>query len=267
MREPGMYAWSNPAVRWSIVSLCVLVLVSLLVGFVWLPSVHGDFTAQGIWASICRAAGVPTQWADTEGALKPAIRSTNVVLEHAMALQGSSDAVGRGATIAVQQCTMCHGAEGISRAGAPNLAGQYREVVIKQLFDYRSGDRRGSSVMQALAGNLSDRDIDDRAAYYASLPKARTTPVPNSESTPALVKVGDPLRNIAPCASCHGGIDRKLGTPWLEGMPRQYVADQLNNFASGARRNDSHGQMRNMARLLTREEIEQISAFYARHEW
>src|SRR6476661_7494659 len=177
MREPGMYSWSNPAVRWSIVWLCVLAVLSLLVGFVWLPSVHGDFTAQGIWASICRAAGIPNQWGNTVGTLKPAVRSTDVVLEPAMARQGSNDAVGRGATIAVQQCTMCHGAEGISRADTPNLAGQYREVVIKQLIDYRSGDR-SSSIMQALAGNLSDRDIDDLATYYASLPKARTTPIP-----------------------------------------------------------------------------------------
>ena len=64
MREQGMYSWGNPWFRWSVVSLAALTVVSLLVGFVWLPSVHGDFSAQGLWASICRAAGVPTTWSD-----------------------------------------------------------------------------------------------------------------------------------------------------------------------------------------------------------
>ena len=59
MREEGRNSWTNPWYRWSVVSLVVLALLSLLVGFVWLPSVHGDFNGQGLWASICRAAGVP----------------------------------------------------------------------------------------------------------------------------------------------------------------------------------------------------------------
>jgi len=80
---------------------------------------------------------------------------------------------------------------------------------------------------------------------------------------PALVRVGDPMRNVAPCASCHGGIDHKLGAPWLEGMPREYLGDQLRAFAQGVRTNDSHAQMRNMARSLSAQEIASISAFYA----
>jgi cytochrome c553 len=259
-----MYAWSNPWFRWSVVSVCVVAVFSLLAGFVWLPSVHEDFSAQGLWASICRAAGVPARWSDPGSALKADNRSTRVVLDPAMGRQGSKDALGRGATFAVQQCTMCHGAEGITAGDAPNLAGQYPEVLIKQLLDYRSGDRRSSTVMQALAASLSDANVEDLAAYYASLPKARTTPVADSDTTPALVRVGDPLRNIAPCASCHGGIDRKLGAPWLEGMPRQYLADQLTAFASGTRRNDSHAQMRNMARYMSAREIDDVARFYAR---
>jgi cytochrome c553 len=78
------------------------------------------------------------------------------------------------------------------------------------------------------------------------------------------VKTGDPMRNIAPCAACHGGIERKLGTPWLEGMPREYLAQQLTAFASGERHNDSHKQMRNVARGMTPGEISDVSEFYAR---
>jgi cytochrome c553 len=259
-RSRGM---ADPGVRWSIVSLAVLLVLSLLVGFVWLPSVHADFSAQGIWAAICRAAGVPTQWSSA-GTSGPPARTTRVVLEQTMARTASSDAIGRGASLALQQCTMCHGAQGVSAADTPNLAGQYPEVIVKQMADYKNGDR-SSAIMQALAANLSDQDRADIAAYYASLPKIRKTPLPYNDDVPPLVRVGDPLRNIAPCASCHGGIDRKFGTPWLEGMPKQYLLDQLKAFASGARRNDSHAQMRNMTRQMTSKEIEHVAEFYARY--
>jgi cytochrome c553 len=263
MPEERAYAWSNPWVRWSVVSLAVLTVLCFLVGFLLLPSVQRDYTAAGLWASICRAAGLPVSWADTGGAAEKAI-STSVVLTPAMAMPGSSDAVGRGATIALQHCTMCHGARGMSEANAPNLAGQYPEVVIKQLEDYKRGDRT-HSFMQTLSRNLSERDIADIAAYYNSLPKARTAPARYDESSaPALVRVGDPLRNIAPCIGCHGGTDHKLGAPWLEGMPKEYLLVQLKEFKTGARRNDSHGQMRNMARAMSDTEIEEVADFYAR---
>jgi cytochrome c553 len=262
MRDDGMYSWGNPWFRWSVVSLVVLTVFCVLVGFVWLPSVHRDFTAQGLWASICRAAGVPSTWTEGSAAPNSVPQATNVVLERSMARTGGSDAVGRGATLALN-CTMCHGAQGMSASNAPNLAGQYPEVVIKQLHDYRAGNR-DSSIMEALARNLSDRDIDDLAAYYAYLPKARTAPTTYDESLPALVRVGAPLRNIAPCISCHGGVDQKLGAPWIEGMPKDYLVAQLQAFRAGNRRNDSEAQMRNLVRSMTDAEIDDVSIFYAR---
>jgi len=265
MQGDRPYAWSNPAFRWSIVALVVLTVGSFLVGFVVLPAAHRDFTAAGLWESICRAAGVPARW-DVESAPKSGKASTDVVLVPALARTGGSDAVGRGATIALQQCSMCHGAQGTSAADAPNLAGQYPEVLHKQMQDYKRGDR-GGAFMQTIAKNLSDRDIADLASYYASLPKARTAPARYGEATaPALVRVGDPLRNVAPCIACHGGTDHKLGAPWLEGMPKAYLVAQLRDFKSGARRNDSHAQMRNMTRAMTDDEIVEVAEFYARRE-
>lgn len=261
MREHGAYSWSNPWFRWSLVSLAGLTVLCLLVGFVWLPSVHRDFTAQGLWGAICRAAGVPTSWSGSTD-LKQGSASTDVVLERRMASLGTGDAVGRGATLALN-CTMCHGAQGMSTSNSPNLAGQYPEVVIKQLLDYKSG-RRSHALMQALAQGLSQRDIEDLAAYYAYLPKARTAPTTYDESLPALVRVGDPLRNVAPCISCHGGVDQKFGAPWIEGMPQGYLVEQLHAFKAGTRHNDAHAQMRNMARPMTDKEIEEVAAFYAR---
>ena len=121
MREAGPYSWGNLWFRWSVVSLVVLTLFAMLVGFVVLPSVHGDFSAQGLWASICRAAGVPGTWAGDAPVAKRVAQATDVVLERSMAREASSDAVGRGATLALN-CTMCHGAQGISVSDAPNLS-------------------------------------------------------------------------------------------------------------------------------------------------
>lgn len=257
-----MFAWRNPWVRGSVLSLIGLTLASMAVGFIWLPSVQADFSAQGIWASICRAAGVPGDWGSTSYTSKIGVTATDVVLIRAMGRDGSDTAVGRGATLALN-CTMCHGAQGQSSSNAPNLAGQYPEVLMKQLLDYRSG-KRTSAVMQALSQNLAERDITDLAAYYADLPKARTGPTRYDEPLPQLVRVGDPLRNIAPCISCHGGIDQKLGAPWLEGLPKDYLVEQLKAFQSGTRRNDAQAQMRNMVRAITPAEIDEVATFYAR---
>jgi cytochrome c553 len=260
MREAGLYRWSNPWFRWSVLALAALTLLSMAIGFLWLPSAQGDFAARGLWDSICRAAGVPASWGGG-GPARQAPVATNVVLERSMVRVSTGEAIGRGATLALN-CTMCHGAQGMSASNAPNLAGQYPEVVIKQLMDYRSG-KRASTIMAALAQGLTDRDITDLAAYYAYLPKARTAPTTYDESLPALVRVGAPLRNIAPCVSCHGGIDQKLGAPWIEGMPKDYLVQQLRAFRSGERRNDSEAQMRSVGRAMTDAEIDEVAGFYA----
>ena len=250
------------AALWVVAAVAALTVVAIAIGFLWLPSAHADFTARGLWDMICRAAGVPASWSQADLA-RTALPTTRVVLLPQMARAGTAEAAGRGATLALAQCTMCHGARGVSAADTPNLAGQYPDVILKQLADYQRGDRR-HALMQALAANLGERDMADLAAYYASLPRERNVPVTDMSTVPPLVRVGDPMRNIAPCASCHGGIDRKLGAPWLEGMPREYLRAQLSAFARGERRNDSHAQMRNMARAMTAEEIGHVAAFYAR---
>lgn len=262
MDEHRTFSWRNPWFRWSLMSLIGLTAAAVLVGFVWLPSAQADFSAQGLWASICRAAGVPGRWGDPLANAPVGPQSTDVVLDRTMARDGADIAVGRGATLALN-CTMCHGAQGMSSSDAPNLAGQYPEVLMKQLHDYKAG-KRSSPVMHAISQTLTQQAISDLAAYYAYLPKARTAPTTYDETLPKLVRVGDPLRNIAPCISCHGGVDQKLGAPWLEGMPAAYVIAQLRAFRSGARHNDSEAQMRNMARAVSDEEIEEVAGFYAR---
>ena len=67
-------------------------------------------------------------------------------------------------------CASCHGANGISAVGMwPNLAGQKTAYLTKQLEDFRAGTR-SDLVMAGMAKGLSDSDIDNLAAFYASLP-------------------------------------------------------------------------------------------------
>jgi len=71
------------------------------------------------------------------------------------------------------------------------------------------------------------------------------------------------MRGIAPCGSCHGSPDDKTGSPWLEGQSEAYLKAQPQDFASGERRNDISEQMRNIARALTPQEIDEAAAYYA----
>ena len=50
----------------------------------------------------------------------------------------------------------------------------------------------------------------------------------------------------------------------MEGMPKEYLIAQLRDFASGSRHNNSHAQMRNMARRMSEQEIKEVADFYAR---
>ena len=66
-------------------------------------------------------------------------------------------------------CAACHGQNGISGNPLwPSLAGQHEAYLAKQIKAFRDGERSDVS-MQPFVANLSDQDIEDIAAYYASL--------------------------------------------------------------------------------------------------
>ena len=71
-------------------------------------------------------------------------------------------------------CAACHGLQGLSTLpNAPNLAGQPAIYVAEQLKNYRSGSRK-NEVMAIIAKPLTDEQIDDLAAWYASIQIAVT---------------------------------------------------------------------------------------------
>lgn len=70
-------------------------------------------------------------------------------------------------------CVACHGANGISAVPIyPNLAGQKEAYLANVLTAYKTQARQGANaaVMWGIAAGLSEQDIANLAAYYASLP-------------------------------------------------------------------------------------------------
>ena len=70
-------------------------------------------------------------------------------------------------------CAACHGKNGIAAIpGYPNLAGQNEQYLVSSLKAYKNKQRNGgqAAIMQGQAAGLSDEDIANLAAYYASLP-------------------------------------------------------------------------------------------------
>ena len=65
-------------------------------------------------------------------------------------------------------CAACHGDKGQGVAPNPALAGKPAADLVKMLKDYKSG-AKANPIMAALAGSLSDQDMEDLSAYYASL--------------------------------------------------------------------------------------------------
>ena len=68
-----------------------------------------------------------------------------------------------------QACAVCHGPVGLSQMpDAPNLAGQPEIYIAAQLTAYRSGARK-HEVMSVMAKPLTDTDIANLAAWFASI--------------------------------------------------------------------------------------------------
>ena len=77
--------------------------------------------------------------------------------------------IAAGKAKATSTCAVCHGLQGIaSLPNAPNLAGQPQIYLAEQLRNYRSG-KRTHEVMSVIAKPLTDLEIDDLSAWYASL--------------------------------------------------------------------------------------------------
>ena len=253
---------------WSTVAVMSILLVGILLGVVVIPVVQGWAVGLDAYTAICRALGIlPGSPAQPQPLDKtPATPVSQVVwTPDVLHILARADAA-KGRAKVQEVCVACHGETGVSPSPEfPHLAGQSGAAIYKQLYDYRTGSRT-HPLMTDLAKALDESTIADVAAYYAGQPQRNPNPVTLAEAPSAiiqLVELGDPRRNIPPCASCHrAGSGGPIETPVLAEQRDEYLIQQMKLYASGERRNDVYARMRLIASRLTEDEIKGLARYY-----
>ncbi len=164
-----------------------------------------------------------------------------------------------------QVCAACHGVDGNSPLPMnPSLAGQHEAYLLKQLIEYKTG-KRNNPIMMGMVANLSEDDMRNLAAYYAS-----RAPRPLGAKNKALVeqgrklyRAGDAENATAACAGCHSpnGAGIPAQYPRLASQHADYVATQLKAFRAGERANDPNKMMRATARNLSDKDIAALAEY------
>ncbi len=149
-------------------------------------------------------------------------------------------------------CAGCHGSGGKStNAQFPNLAAQQATYIVAQLKAFKSGERK-NPMMESMAANLSDADMENLAEYFSGLPAVTA----GGDAT--LAKTGQEKTKV--CLSCHGKTATGNGEiPRLAGQHPDYLIKQLSSFKNGSRTN---GSMQAIAGTLTEEDMKALAAFF-----
>ncbi len=158
-----------------------------------------------------------------------------------------------------RQCTSCHGGKGVStRPGVPNLAGLQPDYFKRSLRDYLTGERQGAEIMKNFKYSLSKRDIDNLAAYFASLKPRKT-----SLATSGSVKWG--RKTAARCVGCHGANGNSINPdiPSLAGQNGRYLKIALQHYRDGERKN---ALMKEAVAGFSDTKIANLAAYYSRQK-
>ncbi|MFM2434895.1 MAG: hypothetical protein RL063_875 [Pseudomonadota bacterium] len=144
-------------------------------------------------------------------------------------------------TLVSTVCSACHGTDGNSVITAnPKLAGQHPEYLVKQLTEFKAG-KRANAVMSGMAAMLSDEDMKNLAAYFASQKLALGQTKTNGQGSlgEKIYRGGIAANNLPACASCHGATGAGLPKqfPRLGGQHADYTLAQLRTFRTGERAN------------------------------
>jgi cytochrome c553 len=169
----------------------------------------------------------------------------------------------RGAAVATAVCVACHSIDGSRGAAAnPIIQGQHPDYLVKQLAEFKAGVRK-SPIMQPIASGLSEADMKNVAAFYAS-----KQPKPGFARNKELVSLGEKIfrggiadRNIPACSGCHGpsGAGIPAQYPRLAGQHTEYTEAQLAAFRAGGRQNSL--VMLDVAAKLNDREIKAVSDY------
>lgn len=170
-----------------------------------------------------------------------------------------------GAPGAVALCSRCHGDAATTPASAltPIIHGQPHEMIVTALRDYATG-RRQSGMMQPIAADLDERQIDELAAYYTALTPPRSSQSKaDNDSGRTLAHDGIAAERIPPCLSCHGAT-AALSYPRLAGQSAAYLANQLRLWRThDVRASPQAAIMAPIARRLSERQIDDVAAYLA----
>ena len=190
-----------------------------------------------------------------------------IVVAFALTVVGGAQAAGDAA--AGQQksapCQACHSTDGNSAVGMyPKIAGQHPNYLATQLKALRDG-RRKDPVMSPMAANLSDQDIEDLAAFFASQTvKLGSVPEDRVGAGGLVYRAGNASTAVPACMACHGPDGKGnaiAGWPALSGQHPEYISKQLGLYASGERSTDQNNIMRDIAARLNKAEIDAVSQY------
>lgn len=171
------------------------------------------------------------------------------------AAEGSAE---RGEKLAYT-CLGCHGIEGYRNAypsyRVPKLGGQKAAYLATAIQGYRDGTR-AHPTMKAQASSLSDQQIEDLAAYLASIGNS-TVAAGGSDTTG--------IEAMATCVACHGqnGISVSPTWPTLAGQHEDYLLHALNQYRDGTRTDTVMSQM---AAALSDDDVELLADYFSHLE-
>jgi len=166
-------------------------------------------------------------------------------------------------------CFACHGVDGVATAdglatdkNVPNLAGQPDLYLQFQLVFFRK-DVRKNEVMNAMAEQLSDDDLRNVSAYFASLPAPNLPAQP--DTAPGDTDLGGKVAQAIHCTNCHGdhfeGVDNIAR---LAGQREDYVYEALRDFKSGARTSTGAAGMAEVVYPLGDLEMKALAHYVSR---
>ena len=158
-------------------------------------------------------------------------------------------------------CIGCHGEGGISQTqNIPSLAGQPDQFIQWQLVFFRSGTRKNEQ-MQPIVEQLSNEDVRNLGAYFASLPPPKN---PKPDDQPDLSKAGAQAAVGRRCASCHtDSFAGTKATARVAGQREEYLLKALHDYKSGVRAGGGMAAMADVAYPLSDEEITALAHYLA----
>jgi cytochrome c553 len=177
-------------------------------------------------------------------------------------------------------CASCHGEDGNSMVATfPKLAQQHSSYLKQQLHAFKDGSRN-DPMMSPMALALTDEDIADISAYYATQ-KISENALPvlepaDDDQKPAdskttediiaqgsnLYRNGDIPNEVSACIACHGPLgegNKPAGFPALRSQHADYLIKTLTDFKSDSRSNNPDNMMHMIAKKMTDKEIKAVA--------